>query len=303
MRCVRGSDSDLLVDLLTKIDTTNEKIDYVWFDTGLEYQSTKDHLKELEQKYGIEIKPFKAIEPIPLSCKKYGQPFISKNIANFIERLQKHNFKFEDEPFDVLYARYPKCKAALRWWCNEWGEKSRFNISSHKWLKEFMVLNPPDFKISDKCCTKAKKEVAHKCITKGGYDLNIVGVRKSEGGARSTAYKNCFSAKDTCDEYRPLFWYTNDDKQLYKEYYNVVFSDCYEVYGLKRTGCAGCPFGRDFEYELNIINAYEPKLSKAVNHIFAESYDYTRRYRAFAKEMNEKTKKEKLQNNINANLS
>ena len=48
-----------------------------------------------------------------------------------------------------------------------------------------------------------------------------------------------------------------------------------------RTGCAGCPFGSRFEEELEIIKKYEPKLYKAVNKIFAKSYEYTRRYREF----------------------
>ena len=107
-----------MVDLLTKIDI-DHKIDYVWFDTGLEYQATKTHIKDLETKYGIEIKPYKAIVPIPISCKRFGQPFISKRVSDYISRLQRHNFQFEDEPFDILYKKYPKCKVALRWWCNE----------------------------------------------------------------------------------------------------------------------------------------------------------------------------------------
>lgn len=57
------------------------KIEYVWFDTGLEYQATKEHLKFLEEKYGIKIKPYKAIKPISISCKQYGQPFISKHVS------------------------------------------------------------------------------------------------------------------------------------------------------------------------------------------------------------------------------
>lgn len=50
-----GSDSDIMLDLCSKIDFSN-KIDYVWFDTGLEYQATKDHLRFLEEKYHIKIK-------------------------------------------------------------------------------------------------------------------------------------------------------------------------------------------------------------------------------------------------------
>lgn len=66
-----GSDSDVMLDIIWRCDKDN-KVEYIWFDTGLEYHATKDHLKYLEEKYGIEIKPYKAIKPIPLSCKNYG---------------------------------------------------------------------------------------------------------------------------------------------------------------------------------------------------------------------------------------
>lgn len=289
-----GSDSDVMLDICTKCDKDN-KIEYVWFDTGLEYQATKEHLKYLEEKYGIQIKPYKAIKPIPLTCKKYGQPFLSKRVSEYISRLQKHEFKWEDKSFDELYQEYPKCKAALKWWCNGWGDNSRINISYNKWLKEFMIQNPPDFKISNICCKYAKKDVSHKLVSDFGYDLNIVGVRKAEGGTRATAYTSCFdengkNKNGTYDNYRPLFWYKNSDKEDYESYYGIIHSKCYTKYGLKRTGCAGCPYGRDFEKELEIIEEYEPKLFVAVNNIFGDSYEYTRKYKEFCKEMNEKKK-------------
>lgn len=281
-----GADSDVMLDICSKCDKDN-KIDYIWFDTGLEYEATKKHLKYLEDKYGINIKTYKAIKPIPNTCKEYGQPFISKKISDNISRLQKYNFKWEDKSFEELYKEYPKCKSALRWWCNAWGENSRFNINKTKYLKEFMIANPPWFKISHKCCQFAKKDVIHKCISDNSYDLNIYGVRKSEGGARATAYKNCFTSKSDSNksyaEYRPIFYYTNQDKIDYENQFNILHSKCYTEYGLKRTGCAGCPFGKDFEFELNVIQKYEPKLYKAVNNIFGDSYKYTRMYNDFKK--------------------
>ena len=124
--------------------------------------------------------------------------------------------------------------------------------------------------------------VAEKEKKAGNYDLSIYGVRKTEGGARASAYKNCFTAfTDECDEYRPIFWYKNETKRLYEEHYGVKHSRCYSEYGLKRTGCAGCPFGRDFEDELSIMDRYEPKFYKAALAIFGASYEYTRQYREF----------------------
>lgn len=48
-----GADSDILVDICEKVKPHG--VHYVWFDTGLEYQATKEHLKYLEDHYGITI--------------------------------------------------------------------------------------------------------------------------------------------------------------------------------------------------------------------------------------------------------
>ena len=283
-----GSDSDVMLDICKKCDKEG-KITYIWFNTGLEYQATKDHLKYLEEKYNIVIEERRAEKPIPICCSQYGQPFLSKQVSEYISRLQKHNFQWDDENFETLLEKYPKCKVALRLWCNAWGDKSKFNIEYNKWLKEFMILNPPPFKISNKCCYYAKKLVAKYAKDNYNCDLSIVGVRKAEGGARSSAYKNCFSDNEgKADEYRPLFWYKNSDKVDYEKHYGIVHSKCYTEYGLTRTGCAGCPYGRDFERELEIIQKYEPKLFVAVNNIFGDSYEYTRKYRKFCEVMNKK---------------
>ena len=125
-----GSDSDDMLDIVWRCDKDN-KVTYVWFDTGLEYQATKDHLKYLEQKYNIKIKSYRAIKPIPVSCKQYGQPFISKQVSDYISRLQKHNFRWEDKSFEKLYKEYPQCKTALQWWCNE-KQSDAFNIRKNK---------------------------------------------------------------------------------------------------------------------------------------------------------------------------
>lgn len=283
-----GADSDVMLDICYKCDNDG-KIVYVWCDTGLEYEATKEHLKYLEEKYNIEIVRTKAIKPIPTSCREHGQPFLSKRASDYIQRLQRHNFKFTNESFNDLYKKYPKCKTALRWWCNDYGEGSSFNISRNKWLKEFMVINPPQFNISDKCCKYAKKDVMKKFLKENPVDLHIVGLRKAEGGLRATAYKSCFDDNvDTYDNYRPLFWYKDEDKMEYENSCNIIHSKCYTEYGLRRTGCAGCPFGKDFEQELQIIEQHEPKLYKAVNKIFKDSYEYTRKYREFCEKMDEK---------------
>ncbi len=219
-----------------------------------------------------------------MSCKEYGQPFISKYVSEMIYRLQKHHFKFEDKPFNVLLKEYPKCKVALLWWCNQNGEGSSFNIERNKMLKEFLIQHPPTFKISNMCCQYAKKKVSELYKSLNHIDLNIIGVRRSEGGIRSVAYKSCFSNGKESAEFRPIFWYKDYDKKVYNTHYDIVNSICYSGYGMSRTGCAGCPFAKDYEKELRIIQEHEPKLYKAVLNVFGDSYEYTKKYNEFIKE-------------------
>lgn len=110
-----GSDSDIMIDILTKLDKNN-KIKYVFVSTGLEYKATINHISYLKNKYGIDIEIVKPILPIPLSCKMYGIPFFSKYVSEMMSRLQTHNFDFAKDgnlPYDELIIKYPKCKTAL----------------------------------------------------------------------------------------------------------------------------------------------------------------------------------------------
>ena len=112
--------------------------------------------------------------------------------------------------------------------------------------------------------------------------MHITGIRKAEGGVRATAYKSCFdNTGKGYDNYRPIFWYKDDDKLSYRKLFNVSNSKCYSVYGLKRTGCCGCPYGRDCNFELKVLEEHEPKLYEAVKSVFKDSYEYTKKYYEF----------------------
>lgn len=285
-----GSDSDIVLDIIEKARNEENEVTYVWFDTGVEYQATKDHLAYLEKRYGIKIERVRAIKTIPTCCREYGQPFLSKFVSEKIETLQRQGFQWEDEPYEVLLEKYPKAAGGIKWWCN-WYTKnkhpnftrpSQFDIGRNKWLKEFMLKNPPTFRVSSKCCTYAKKKVNKKYKQEHQIDLDVYGVRRSEGGIRAMAYTTCYSHDTTTTPtYRPVFWYTDEDKRYYEEHFGIVHSACYTQYGLRRTGCVGCPYSRDVIEEISRTELYEPKLIRACRNIFRDSYEYTRRYREF----------------------
>lgn len=287
-----GADSDIMLDIVSRLDVEN-KVHYVFFDTGIEMKATKRHLDYLGNRYGIKIEHIKHNTPIPVAVKKYGYPFLSKKFSDYIERLQKHGFKWEDGTFEELDKKYPNCQTALRWWCNEWGEKSSANIERAPYLKEFMIKNPPTIHVSPKCCDYGKKKPADMAAKKYNVDLTLIGVRKAEWGARSMAYKSCLVDGKHGLQHFPLFWFKDADKESYEKSCDIVHSDAYTVYGCKRTGCAGCPFSSRFEDELKMLQEHEPQLYKAVCNIFGPSYEYTRAYRKFRDEMKEKEKEEK----------
>ena len=122
-----------------------------------------------------------------------------------------------------------------------------------------------------------------KCIY---IDMIITGERRDEGGMRSVPRKDntslCFT-ETASGQYRlrPLYYVSDDDKAWYKSYYGIRYSDAYEVYGLKRTGCCGCPISYRAVDDLEIIREYEPNVVKAAWNIFGKSYEYRQKYNAY----------------------
>ena len=281
-----GSDSDLLIDICEKV--APGKAHYVFFDTGMEYEATKEHIEYLKSRYGVNIERAVPEVPTAVAVRKGGYPVFSKQAAEYIHRLQINGFKWEDGTYDELIKKYPHCQTALKWWTNT-ALSRKFCISNNKYLKEFLMENPPQIHISQSCCQKAKKDPSHIIMKKYNGDLSIIGVRKAEGGARARG--NCFSARTKTknfDTYRPIFWFKKADKEEYERHYDIVHSRCYREYGLCRTGCIGCPFGNSYEEELQTADRVEPQKSKAARVIFKPAYDYTKEYEAFRKEKESK---------------
>ena len=113
-----GSDSDLVLDLLELIKPDSCELRYVFFDTGLEYRATHRHLDYLEQQYNVSIDRRKPRKTIPIACREYGVPFISKDISEMMGRLQSHDFDWRDSPENSTPDKYGRCKSALDWYFN-----------------------------------------------------------------------------------------------------------------------------------------------------------------------------------------
>lgn len=301
-----GSDSDIMLDLVERTRTAFglPEVKYCFFNTGLEMKATKDHVKAVENKYGVEITEYRPKKNIVQSTREYGIPFISKIVSSAMETVQKKELPFSiREEYDnaedkakirqELRERYPKSEQGINFLCccNRDGEPRpniQLVIDSSKHLYEFMKENPCDFKISAKCCDYCKKQVAHK--VQAGYEMIITGERRDEGGMRSVPKSKdangtmCFSETSSGQfRLKPLYYVSDADKAWYKERYGIRYSDAYEVYGLKRTGCCGCSISARAVEDLEKIRPYEPNIVKAAWNIFGDSYRYRKKYNEFKK--------------------
>lgn len=310
-----GADSDIMIDLIEQtriILPSLPPVKYVFFNTGLEMKATKDHVKEVAEKYKVEIEEIRPEVNIVQATRKYGVPFVSKIMSGGLSEWQKKEIPLSiadeyDEATDKkkirqeLRERYPKCESVINFLCccNSEGEPRpniQLVINSSKYMKDFIAENPPDFQISAKCCDYCKKHIAHK--VQKDYEMIITGERRDEGGMRSVPRSDntalCFTETASGQyRFRPLYYVSDKDKEWYKETYNVRYSDAYEVYGLTRTGCCGCPISYKAVDDLEKIGKYEPNITKAAWNIFGKSYEYRQKYNAYKEKRMRQEKIEK----------
>ena len=275
-------------------------INYAFFNTGLEMKATKDHVKATAEKYGVEITEYRPKVNIIQATRQHGVPFVSKIMSMGLSEWQKKGVPLSiadeyDQAEDKiakraeLKARYPKCESVINFLCccNSKGEPRpniQLVINSSRYMRDFIGECPPDFKISAKCCDYCKKQLAHR--VQKSYDMIITGERRDEGGMRSVPRKDntalCFTENsDGQYRFRPLYYVSDADKAWYKDYYGIRYSDAYEVYGLTRTGCCGCPISYKAVEDLEKIRPYEPQVVKAAWNIFGKSYEYRQKYNAY----------------------
>ena len=297
-----GSDSDIMIDLVerTRAGFDLPPIRYVFFNTGLEMKATKDHVKATAERYGVEIETVRPKISIVTAVRKYGVPFVSKIMSGGLGEWQKKGVPptIADEYARAadkaakrreLRAHYPGCESLINFLCccNGEGEPRpniQLVINSSKYMLDFIRENPPGFRISAKCCDYCKKAPAHR-IQKG-FEMIITGERRDEGGMRSVPRGDntalCFGETGNGQwRLRPLYYVSDGDKAWYKQRYGIRYSDAYEVYGLTRTGCCGCPISYKAVDDLRLIEPYEPNVVKAAWAIFGESYRYRQRYNEY----------------------
>lgn len=254
-----GSDSDCIVHLIcTYFSEYLYKCRFVFVNTGLEYDATKRHLLDLEKRYGITIDRIRGLSVVT-ACRRYGFPILNKVKAHYIDMYRRRTPKGYYLVFEA----------------NEERMHFRFTEAERNLAR---YLDKNDINVSSKCCDVSKKEPLKKYHKEYNIDLTITGERKAEGGTRAISHKSCF--EDAMEgkkiaKFMPLFWWSDSVKQIFKDSEKIRYSDCYEVWGLKRTGCVGCPFGKYTATELEKMYCFEPKLFQACMSVFGLAYELT----------------------------
>lgn len=253
-----GSDSNIIVHIVaTYFRSFLPRIHFAFNNTGLEYSATKRHLDFMENRYGIKIDRIRGEsvvsvvhrEGFPILSKEFSQTVngVSRGVPSLVRKLDRNG---------TSYAFSPKQKA----------------------LADYLITNR--IMVSDKCCNLSKKKPFHDYMKEHKCDLHVSGERRCEGGIRATRYTSCFQEGKSgkIDKFIPLYYWNDDTKQWYKEHERIIYSDCYEIWGMKRTGCVGCPFNSRIGDDLKRIKQYEPLMFKACMSVFGQSYEIMDRF-------------------------
>lgn len=257
-----GSDSDCIVHFICKyFPEFLYKCKFVFVDTGLEYEATKRHLCELEKRYGIAIDRIRGRSVVAV-VRECGFPILSKYKSEMIRKFMNGN----------QFA-----------WGYIFGDKVKSNHSMMFTERQKMLVNylaENHIKVSALCCTYSKKKPLKHYQKENGVDLSVTGERKAEGGQRALAHSSCFQEySNDIPRYMPLWWWSNEIKQIFKVIEGIRYSDCYEVYGMQRTGCCGCPFNLNIADDLQAMFEHESRLFQACMNVFGRAYELTDLFR------------------------
>lgn len=214
----------------------DDKIVIVGVNTGFEIPEIRNRIVKNSD---IVLHPLKNRWQIK---EEYGIPCYSKQQDEYIYRYQNGS-RSENTMKAVL------------------GKNTLFNLNANA---RDNLLSGNLHKVSNKCCLY-NKEMPMKQYGKRTGKNAIIGVRQSESKTRKAKYETCLQKNGN---FAPIYDFTDSLMDSIYEAYDIEVPKCYNY--VMRTGCAGCPYGRNCENELALLP--EPQ-RKAIIKYFKESYD------------------------------
>lgn len=229
----------------------------VFCDTGIELGATRDFVRECKNNgwySNIEIiRPSKSFKWVLDNC---GKPIKSKLKSEFIDRYQRSD---NQNAFSYLVlAKNP----------NNGKQYAKSKIAD----KDLHIISKKfEIHASSKCCDFLKKKPFADWQKENGIKGYITGIRSGEGGVRElnaikrveNGGKLCTMTKGDYIVKMPIIDWTDNDIEEFIKQYNMPLSKAYTEYGMKRTGCMGCPYSRTIAQDLEVLWDHEPQRYKA----------------------------------------
>lgn len=232
-----GKDSHFLYWFIKEY-LQDDKIEIVGVNTFLEHPQIRERIiKNSDTVLYPSVKPFNVKD-------KYGIPCFTKKQDTHIQRYQNGL----------------RSKSLMKF-INR-SEKSIYNLNKNA---SELTLNNKLHKVSSKCCDYFKKQPL-KDYEKISSKKAILGVRAIESTQRKAQYKKCFQSNGN---FTPIYDLSSELlDEIYREY-DIEIPQIYKY--ISRTGCMGCPYGRNIELELSLIENENQR--NFIIDYFKESYD------------------------------
>jgi 3'-phosphoadenosine 5'-phosphosulfate sulfotransferase (PAPS reductase)/FAD synthetase len=234
-----GRDSHLLLHLIRKtMGYSNADFQAVYVKTHNEFHEVRHRIEEQD------ITILDGGGRIFEIFKKEGLPLWSKDCSLNIRYAMKSNDQFK------RYSAHWESKEGTQWdyrnqyyWCKNQG-----------------------IGCSDRCCEILKEK------TLGKAGTNIAGLRKDEGGRRSTGRNKeyDFCVKNSKVLFKPIFDISNSELTEIERALKIQRLNIYNY--LDRTGCVMCGFGtkKQIAEKINYLRWYEPARAKFYMNYFKE---------------------------------
>lgn len=238
-----GSDSDIMMHM---IETARKifnlpPVKYFFFETGLEMDATRRHVKEMAEHYGVGIQTIRPKKNIVQATRECGQPFVSKIMSAGLEAVQKKNIPLSiadeyDQAEDKaakrkeLKSRYPGCEQAINFLCccNSAGEPRpniQLVINSSKYMLDFIKENPIPFRVSNHCCDICKKQPAHAIEKQFDMVIALAQREQAKAEAERDALLEQIKARRSCLDCKH-FDYCEFDNATVIDCMNCVTKNC-----------------------------------------------------------------------------
>ena len=230
-----GKDSHFLYWFIKEY-LQEDRIKIVGVNTTMEHHEILDRINKNCDHVLLPLKkPRQVIE-------EYGAPCFSKSKDEFIYRYQGGSRSFNTMNYID-------------------GVNPIFKLNKKE---RELVKSDQLHKVSNKCCDWLKKKPLEKYAKENGVKW-IIGVRGSESRMRKSQYTSCFNKKGN---FTPIWDLSSELMDKIYEQYEIEIPSVYNV--VKRTGCMGCPYGKNVETELKTLSDNQYKY---VVSLFKKSYD------------------------------